>query len=183
MQQSHLQGVLSNRVLEALDTPIVPVQRAPFTLPRSEAALFDRWIEAKLIVVNQHASDTAAVDLDLLERPRWSAGPVPSGMGAAAAIMIVCDNKAGRGDRGGNRSATSVAGRLGGEGGPGGQMLPAPRDARDADGCGAGELLDAGRSPRSRQPAPPPAFPGPCGVEPRYRARRGGPVGRTSTRR
>jgi hypothetical protein len=49
MQQLHLQGVLSNRMLEALDTPIFPVQRAPFTLTRSETALLDRWIEAKPI--------------------------------------------------------------------------------------------------------------------------------------
>ena len=35
-----------NRVLEALDTPIVPVQRAPFTLTRPETSLIDRWIEA-----------------------------------------------------------------------------------------------------------------------------------------
>jgi hypothetical protein len=46
MQQSHLQGVLSNETAEASDTPIVPVQRAPFTLPRPETALFGRWIEA-----------------------------------------------------------------------------------------------------------------------------------------
>ena len=39
MQQSHLQGVLSNRVLEALDTPIVPVQRAPFTLRRRSSPI------------------------------------------------------------------------------------------------------------------------------------------------
>jgi len=112
-------------------------------------------------------------------------------MGAAAAIMIVCDNKAGRGGRGGNRSATGVAGQLRGDGGPGGGMLPAPRvaadvpgdDRGDADGCGAGELLDAGRSPRSRRSVPPSAFPGPCGVGPRCRARPGGPLGRASTRR
>jgi len=47
MQQSHLQGVLSSRVPEALDTPIVPVQRAPFTLPHPETPIIDRWIEAK----------------------------------------------------------------------------------------------------------------------------------------
>src|SRR6185312_6269154 len=47
MQQSHLQGVLSSRVLEALDTPIVPVQRAPFTLPHPQTPIIDRWIEAK----------------------------------------------------------------------------------------------------------------------------------------
>ena len=47
MQQSHLQGVLSNRELEASDTPIVPVQRAPFTLTRPKTPLLDRWIEAK----------------------------------------------------------------------------------------------------------------------------------------
>jgi hypothetical protein len=46
MQQSHLRGALSNETTEASDIPIVPVQRAPFTLPRSEATLFDRWIEA-----------------------------------------------------------------------------------------------------------------------------------------
>ena len=34
MQQSHLQGVLSNRVLEASVTPIIPGQRAPFMLTR-----------------------------------------------------------------------------------------------------------------------------------------------------
>ena len=33
-------------------------------------------------------------------------------MGAAAAIMIVCDDKAGRGGRRGNRGAASMAGRL-----------------------------------------------------------------------
>ena len=47
MQQSHLQGVLSNRATEASDTPIVPVQRAPFTLTRPGKPLIDRWIEAK----------------------------------------------------------------------------------------------------------------------------------------
>ena len=46
MQQSHLQGVLSNRVLEASDTPILPGQRAPFTLTRPKTPLIDRWIEA-----------------------------------------------------------------------------------------------------------------------------------------
>ena len=46
MQQSHLQGVLSNETAEASDTPIVSVQRAPFTLPRPESSLFGRWIEA-----------------------------------------------------------------------------------------------------------------------------------------
>ena len=34
MQQSHLTGALSNSATEASDTPIVPVQRAPFTLTR-----------------------------------------------------------------------------------------------------------------------------------------------------
>jgi DDE superfamily endonuclease len=33
-------------------------------------------------------------------------GWVAAGIGAAAAIMIVCDNRTGRGGRGGNRSAT-----------------------------------------------------------------------------
>ena len=47
MQQSHLQGVLSNQATEALDTPIVPVQRAPFALTRPEIPLFTRWIQAK----------------------------------------------------------------------------------------------------------------------------------------
>ncbi len=42
MQQLHLQGVLSNRVMEASDTPILPAQRAPFTLTRPKAPLFDR---------------------------------------------------------------------------------------------------------------------------------------------
>jgi hypothetical protein len=37
MQQSHLRGVLSNRVMEASDTPILPAQRAPFTLTRRNA--------------------------------------------------------------------------------------------------------------------------------------------------
>ncbi len=46
MQQSDLQGVLSGRPTEALDTPIVPVQRAPFTLTRPESPRYDRWIEA-----------------------------------------------------------------------------------------------------------------------------------------
>jgi hypothetical protein len=109
-------------------------------------------------------SVTAAVDRDLLERPRGSAELVAAGIGAAAAIMIVCDNKAGRGGRRGNRSAASVAGQLRGDGGPGGGMLPPPRDAADvpgddrgdADGPGAGELLDAGRSSRPRWPAPAP---------------------------
>jgi hypothetical protein len=32
MQQSHVTRVLSNQAMEALDTPVVPVQRAPFTL-------------------------------------------------------------------------------------------------------------------------------------------------------
>jgi len=44
MQQSHLTGVLSNRATEALDTPIVPVQRAPFALTRPETPLFTQWI-------------------------------------------------------------------------------------------------------------------------------------------
>ena len=39
-------GVLSNRELEASDTPILPGQRAPFTLTRPKAPLSDRWIEA-----------------------------------------------------------------------------------------------------------------------------------------
>ena len=39
MQQSHLQGVLSNRV-EASATPIVPGQRAPFALTRPSSPLF-----------------------------------------------------------------------------------------------------------------------------------------------
>jgi hypothetical protein len=47
MQQLHLQGVLSNRELEASTTPILPAQRAPFTLTRPKAPLFERWIEAK----------------------------------------------------------------------------------------------------------------------------------------
>ncbi len=47
VQQSHLRGVLSNRVMEASDTPILPAQRAPFTLTRRNAPLFERWIEAK----------------------------------------------------------------------------------------------------------------------------------------
>jgi hypothetical protein len=42
-----LQGVLSNRVLEASTIPITPGQRALFTLTRPEIPLFDRWIEAK----------------------------------------------------------------------------------------------------------------------------------------
>ena len=47
MQQSHLQGVLSESGdMEALDTPIVPVQRAPFALTRPERTLLTRWIEA-----------------------------------------------------------------------------------------------------------------------------------------
>ena len=46
MQQSHLQGVLSNQATEALDTPIVPVQRAPLR-QRPETPLLGRWIEAK----------------------------------------------------------------------------------------------------------------------------------------
>ena len=46
MQQSHLTGALSNSATEASDTPIVPVQRAPFTLTRPETPLIDRWIEA-----------------------------------------------------------------------------------------------------------------------------------------
>ena len=46
MQQSHLQGVLSNRELEASATPILPGQRAPFTLTRPKTPLFHRWIEA-----------------------------------------------------------------------------------------------------------------------------------------
>jgi hypothetical protein len=51
MQQSHLTGVLSNRVLEALDTPIVPVQRAPFALTRPETPYLrggSRLAEARL---------------------------------------------------------------------------------------------------------------------------------------
>ena len=46
MQQSHLQGVLSNGELEASDTPILPGQRAPFMLTRPKTPLLDRWIEA-----------------------------------------------------------------------------------------------------------------------------------------
>jgi hypothetical protein len=37
MQQFHLRGVLSNRVMEASDNPILPAQRAPFTLTRPKA--------------------------------------------------------------------------------------------------------------------------------------------------
>ena len=37
MQQSHLQGVLSNRVLEASATPIIPGQRAPFYVNAPES--------------------------------------------------------------------------------------------------------------------------------------------------
>jgi hypothetical protein len=48
MQQSHLRGALSAGNVEALDTPIVPVQRAPFASTRPNAALFTRWIQAKL---------------------------------------------------------------------------------------------------------------------------------------
>src|SRR6266568_137674 len=44
--KSHLQGGLSSRVLEALDTPIVPVQRAPFALPFQKRPIYQR-IEAK----------------------------------------------------------------------------------------------------------------------------------------
>jgi hypothetical protein len=44
MQQLHLQDALSNRVLEASTTPIIPGQRAPFTLTRLKTPLFDRWI-------------------------------------------------------------------------------------------------------------------------------------------
>jgi hypothetical protein len=47
MQQLHLRGVLSNQATEALCTPIVAVQRAPFALTRPETPLFTRWIEAK----------------------------------------------------------------------------------------------------------------------------------------
>ncbi len=36
MQQSHLTGVLSGGLLEASDTPIVPVQRAPFAFDTPE---------------------------------------------------------------------------------------------------------------------------------------------------
>jgi hypothetical protein len=46
MQQSHLTGALSKSATEASDTPIVPVQTAPFALTRPETALIDRWIEA-----------------------------------------------------------------------------------------------------------------------------------------
>jgi hypothetical protein len=42
MQQLHLQGVLSNLELEASTTPILPAQRAPFTLTRRKTPLFDR---------------------------------------------------------------------------------------------------------------------------------------------
>ncbi len=48
MQQSHLQGVLSNQELEASTTPILPGQRAPFRVATPESGLNDRWIEAKL---------------------------------------------------------------------------------------------------------------------------------------
>ena len=47
MQQSHLPGALSSSATEASATPIVPAQRAPFTLTRPETPLIDRWIEAK----------------------------------------------------------------------------------------------------------------------------------------
>src|SRR5512135_3352332 len=62
-----------------------------------------------------------------------------AGMGAAAAIMIVCENRTGRGGRGGNRSATRMAGQLRGDGGPGGGVLPAPRNAADVPGDDRGD--------------------------------------------
>ena len=40
MQQSGLTGVLSGRPTDALDTPIVPAQEAPFTLTRPNKPLF-----------------------------------------------------------------------------------------------------------------------------------------------
>jgi len=49
MQQSHLRGVLSNRVAEVSATPIAPVQRAPFASARLNKPLFTRWIEAKTV--------------------------------------------------------------------------------------------------------------------------------------
>src|SRR5947207_7853366 len=42
MQQSHLSGALSRSAKEASATPIVPAQRAPFTLTRPKALLIDR---------------------------------------------------------------------------------------------------------------------------------------------
>jgi hypothetical protein len=50
MQQSHLQGVLSNKTTEASDTPIVPGQRAPFTSPRPNPAPIHLWIEAQVLL-------------------------------------------------------------------------------------------------------------------------------------
>ena len=47
VRQSHPAGVLSARDSGASATPIVPAQRTPFTLPRSQTALFAQWIEAK----------------------------------------------------------------------------------------------------------------------------------------
>jgi hypothetical protein len=47
MQQLHLTGAPSNSATEASDTPIVPVQRAPFRLTRPETPLIERWIKAK----------------------------------------------------------------------------------------------------------------------------------------
>ena len=64
VQQSHLQGVLWNRVLEALDTPIIPAQRAPFTFNTPEITLIGRWIEAKK--VREKSSNRESVEAETL---------------------------------------------------------------------------------------------------------------------
>jgi hypothetical protein len=57
MQQSHLQGVLSNRELEASDTPILPGQRAPFTLTRRKHPYWTGGSRLRLILETNIQAD------------------------------------------------------------------------------------------------------------------------------
>jgi hypothetical protein len=67
----HLRGVLPAGCVEALATPIFPVQRAPFASARPPKPLFTAWIEAK-------AYQTAAVHL-LGGRPVVTVSPAERG--------------------------------------------------------------------------------------------------------
>src|SRR5262249_58558945 len=99
-------------------------------------------------------------------------------MGTATAIMVVCEDNARRGGRGGHDSPAGVDGRVRGRDGAGRGLLPAAGlaaagpggGAGDADGAGAAQLLVTGRgagawrgaprqhllSPRARGPRPAP---------------------------
>jgi len=53
MQQSQLRGVLPDGYVEASDTPIIPVQRAPFLLFSQIARRILRWIKAKSTIASR----------------------------------------------------------------------------------------------------------------------------------